>query len=113
MVVSKLTHYQPSWQLFSTYNYLTELFLHFFLDNREQEERLQQLQQSATVEVDAMVSQALANVQLFSEDAEDSERSRGEASQRAEEEEGEGDERADGSPRAMEDGGEFSIVQLT
>nr|KAG5699474.1 hypothetical protein BaRGS_016320 [Batillaria attramentaria] len=43
-------------------------------DNREQEERMEQLEQSATQGVDAIVSQALANVQLFGEEGEDSSR---------------------------------------
>ncbi|KAK7477194.1 hypothetical protein BaRGS_00031579, partial [Batillaria attramentaria] len=69
-------------------------------DNREQEERMEQLEQSATQGVDAIVSQALANVQLFGEEGEDS--SRGQVDSRAGEE---GDERAQAetTPRLLEE----------
>ncbi|XP_076472192.1 doublecortin domain-containing protein 1-like [Babylonia areolata] len=80
-------------------------------DNREEEERLHQLQQSATQEVDAMVSQALSNVQLFGEEGEDNERGQGEGgslrandNEEEEEEEEGGDGRAKTTPRTMEDG---------
>ncbi|XP_070200716.1 doublecortin domain-containing protein 1-like isoform X2 [Littorina saxatilis] len=70
-------------------------------DNRDAEARLEQMQQAAREH-----KPALANVDLFSEDAEDNERGEGDPSERAEEEEaeeGSKDMREDGKGDSMED----------